>query len=947
MQCYKQKNSFTDCKATTLHHWAGMKDGRYSNPHLLNLLENDISLKRAKSNIQTIDTLIIDEISMISADVFSQLEFICRNIRYSESVFGGIQIIVVGDFKQLKPVSNNQDAGQYCFTSRAWQAAITHVVVLKDVVRQQDPELISAIHELASGEMSDFTIGLLESFSRPLPPQGDIPIHLFARNFDVDLKNFDYLNELPGIEKVYTAESTGPVKYSSHFQAPKHLVFKQNCKVMLLTNRSPKLVNGSMGNVVQLNEKDCVVHFDGVGNETIQKQLFTVYSRQESRDIATRNQLPLRLAYATTIHKAQGMNLERVVIDATNVFQPGQLATAVGRVITRDGLQIVHFDPSVVPKQPVNVTDFYDQCAENVLNPNFTCCRENMLEQDVQVDYPLGPDALVVEEEVENGAMFEEDSDDETLANELEALVNETLTETSVSHENIDNVPENIFNEIMSEVSEDFAGGETLEQYTLKEIHAAFLPDNIKQYIANIWAKFDDSFTPLDHIGRGKLVHKDFRSFLQKSTQYEATDAHEELLKSLCSGNISIKSRRIAFKYFIKTQEKFLSHKETTSRPEESCDNNVVEGDARSISDISKAGIRYLAGMCVAKCKFKLSNMILNNLHKRSNRDMVNAYRQQRNFLLEQIVTQDQIQSLTSAPESLQTIVRKQNLRQGLTHVSDKMFDFFLLLDNELGKLLTMDKFKQKKGELFVDAERKVMTSTNIIEAWGEMFDSEEEQAPVVEELMKRTILSYIHVRCNQFCKDKIGDLRESKSLEIRKAIWNKGAGGKRKKSCGTSKKADNISMAEIESDVSISKLDSHNKLKSHGSALPSKLCSLTKENLKQLSRMYGVNPNNKSKKETLASDLAKVITESSEMIGLNQNAASSKPTQRKRKAPVLEEADDYRCPICSSVFSDDTMWVGCDNDECGAYVCRNCTDLDDDDEYQKALATHWTCPLC
>jgi ATP-dependent DNA helicase PIF1 len=103
---YKQLIFFAVPGATTIHHWAGMRDNRYTNQHLLELLQNDISLKSSRHRILKVDTFIIDEISTISAKVFDQLEFVCRCLRQNNKLFGDIQIIVSGDFGQLPPVAN-------------------------------------------------------------------------------------------------------------------------------------------------------------------------------------------------------------------------------------------------------------------------------------------------------------------------------------------------------------------------------------------------------------------------------------------------------------------------------------------------------------------------------------------------------------------------------------------------------------------------------------------------------------------------------------------------------------------------------------------------------------------------------------------------------------------------------------------------------------------------
>lgn len=242
--------------AQTLHKWSGIGDGRYLIEEIVHLVKTDEKYKVAKSNIQTVETLIIDEISMISAKVLNQVQVLCKEIRNSPELFGNIQVILVGDFFQLPPVSNELygDPGNLCFRLPWFESYFPHKINLHIVHRQDEQNLITCINELEVGDPSDDSVAFLHSLNRPLQDEGS-SVQLFARNIDVDMFNYNKLNQLQGELKVYHSADEGYEYYINKFLAPKNLGLKEGCPVMLIRNLSDVLVNGVRGTVVQLYDK--------------------------------------------------------------------------------------------------------------------------------------------------------------------------------------------------------------------------------------------------------------------------------------------------------------------------------------------------------------------------------------------------------------------------------------------------------------------------------------------------------------------------------------------------------------------------------------------------------------------------------------------------------------------------------------------------------------------
>ena len=155
--------------ATTIHHWAGLIDGRYSNAELIKRLDDEYSCD-ILSRVRAADILIIDEISMLSARLFEQLHLVCSYVRKTDKIFGGIQLICVGDFRQLPPVPNNayNDSGRYAFQSDLWNSAMSHVVMLT-ARKRQTKELSECVDKILCNAIDETTRVFMANLQRPLP----------------------------------------------------------------------------------------------------------------------------------------------------------------------------------------------------------------------------------------------------------------------------------------------------------------------------------------------------------------------------------------------------------------------------------------------------------------------------------------------------------------------------------------------------------------------------------------------------------------------------------------------------------------------------------------------------------------------------------------------------------------------------------------------------------
>ncbi|KAI9043414.1 DEAD/DEAH box helicase [Aspergillus affinis] len=404
-------------EGVTLHSFAGIGLGKEQVPELVKKIKRN---PKAKNRWLRTKVLIIDEVSMVDGDLFDKLEDIARKIRNNGRPFGGIQLVVTGDFFQLPPVpeKNSRDA-KFAFAAATWNTSIQHTILLTTVFRQADPEFAGMLNEMRLGKLSPQSINIFKSLARPLNFDDSLDAtELFPTRQEVESANGARMQRLSGELMTFTAQDSGTIKEPEYREkllqncmAPPVIHLKKGAQVMLIKNMEETLVNGSIGRVVAFmdeatfdyyreNEADfsgepgggsddesaiharkklkSMIHKDGAGGITVTKKWPLVCFVQpdgserhllcqpEAWKIelpngeiqAQRQQVPLILAWALSIHKAQGQTLQRVKVDLGRVFERGQAYVALSRATSKEGLQVTRFEPRKVMVHP-KVTEFY------------------------------------------------------------------------------------------------------------------------------------------------------------------------------------------------------------------------------------------------------------------------------------------------------------------------------------------------------------------------------------------------------------------------------------------------------------------------------------------------------------------------------------------------------------------------------------------------------------
>ena len=358
--------------AKTLHSWSGIGLGKEPAEQLLVKIRR---ATKAKKNWLTYDTIIIDEISMMSPELLDKLDFIGKRLRRCDKLFGGLQVILVGDLFQLPPIyrDGQMDSGkQFVFESSTWKH-IEDSVTLKTIHRQSDTVFIKILQEAREGNLSEESIEILKTRKTKEWKKLEIkPTLLFTRRADVDEINMSQLEKCEGPDIVFkakTSKTIGFSKVNTSQQAMDYaiekmdkngayvpeLTLRKGAQVMLLTNKYSEtcgLVNGSRGIVERFCDGPHPLPMVKFRNGEV---LIIEPHAWISEDVEGlhREQIPLRLAYAITIHKAQGATMDCVLIDiGRNTFENGQAYVALSRVRSLESLYIWEFDPEVFTVHP-------------------------------------------------------------------------------------------------------------------------------------------------------------------------------------------------------------------------------------------------------------------------------------------------------------------------------------------------------------------------------------------------------------------------------------------------------------------------------------------------------------------------------------------------------------------------------------------------------------------
>jgi len=323
----------THLNGTTIHSWAGIGIHNVLPPRFADHLPQS-----RRETIRSTDILIIDEISMLHDFRLDMIDEVCRSVRQSSLPFGGIQLVICGDFFQLPPINRSGEAGgDFVTESFVWQELRPVVCYLDEQHRQDDDEFLSILNAMRSGDVRrNHAESLMERQNAELGYGQDVT-ELHTTNADVDALNQAQLDKLETESRTYAVITTGKANYLETLKrsclAVDELVLKKGALVMCIRN-SPekKYVNGSLGVVTGFEDSTNypLVRLHNGKNLIITPETWELRDGDKKR--ASLAQIPLRLAWAITVHKSQGMTLDAARINLQRAFVEGMGYVALSRV---------------------------------------------------------------------------------------------------------------------------------------------------------------------------------------------------------------------------------------------------------------------------------------------------------------------------------------------------------------------------------------------------------------------------------------------------------------------------------------------------------------------------------------------------------------------------------------------------------------------------------------
>lgn len=371
--------------AKTLHSWAGIGLGRGDPEKIAEAVAID---KRKGPRWRQTQCLVIDEVSMMTPGLLELLDTVGRKARKCpDKPFGGMQMVFVGDFYQLPPVSR-EGPSTFAFNSPLWSQVVEENHFLTEIVRQKDPVFQQILNEARTGDLTSESYAILESRKTMDWKRQEIkPTLLFTKNTDVSTINENSLRKLTGEERVFKATTEAPpgmaadiaqmladkLDKDAPYEVELHL--KERAQVMLLKklyeekddgkppSPVPGLVNGSRGVVTGFSAAGLpIVKFLNGRIMTVGPSSWSVDDEPEA---LKRAQIPLRVAYALTIHKAQGASLDSALVDVgPSTFECGQAYVALSRVRSIESLFVFEISPRAFRAHPA-VKAFYESLQQN------------------------------------------------------------------------------------------------------------------------------------------------------------------------------------------------------------------------------------------------------------------------------------------------------------------------------------------------------------------------------------------------------------------------------------------------------------------------------------------------------------------------------------------------------------------------------------------------------
>jgi ATP-dependent DNA helicase PIF1 len=409
----------------------------------------ELSYSREKMVLfKELELLVIDEVSMVRCDLLDVIDGILRSVRKSASPFGGVQLLLIGDLYQLPPVTKREDwaflrsvyASPYFFDSHAIYHNPVLQIELTKVFRQTEPEFINILNDIRNNQINEAGLFLLNKRYNPMfVASGDFdPIIITSHNAEANVINKEKLEALSGTEYTFEGTTSGEFREFG-LQAEQSLKLKEGAQVMFIKNdtgEDRKFFNGKIGKIKSIKREEIIVSSPGEEDLLLEKtswQSFEYKTDAEEtivqQQVGEFSQYPIKLAWAVTIHKSQGLTFENAIIDAGKSFIAGQVYVALSRVRTLNGLILKSRITTDSLRSNVEVINYMNPAKEEELDQVLFKEQENFILQLILNHFSFLNVLLGLEQIMSNqDVMSSLTSESKTLVNQLKKSILELMT---------------------------------------------------------------------------------------------------------------------------------------------------------------------------------------------------------------------------------------------------------------------------------------------------------------------------------------------------------------------------------------------------------------------------------------------------------------------------------------------------------------------------------------
>ncbi len=499
--------------------------------------------------ILELELLVIDEISMVRADVFDAIDYTLRRIRRNPAPFGGVQLLIIGDLFQLspvvrqevEPVLNEFYKSPYFFDSMVWQSSKMLTIELKKVYRQEEQHFVDILNKIREGDRDQTIVDELNKRFISDPEYSDI-IALTTHNRKADKINQEELSSLGSEEKSLSAKISGKFPQSA-FPTLENITLKEGAQVMFIRNHPDELYfNGKIGKVTKLGDELITVKttdgksilVDKIDWKNMKYSVNPETEKIEQEEIGSFTQFPLRLAWAVTVHKSQGLTFDKVILDLEGSFASGQMYVALSRCRSLEGLHLsskVNLSNIIVDQRIVRFTkeqqsevDFQALLAEEKkiygderfkksfavekISANLNMWREVILDKEI----PSQTDALIMVDDLQDefdkiARVANTFSQRLSLMMEDEEVDDAHIIERS--QKAIDYFTDEIHEKILKKI---FVHG---AEYSVKSVAKGYL-DEVENVENAIW-KIIEKFYAIEYNGQSLNIEKPKHQRLESS----------------------------------------------------------------------------------------------------------------------------------------------------------------------------------------------------------------------------------------------------------------------------------------------------------------------------------------------------------------------------------------------------------------------------------------------